>query len=285
MSEKISANAIQAESWAGEMGEKWLAHLDRFEGMIAPVGEALLAKAAVRPGDQVIDIGCGGGASSLALAARVAPDGMVTGLDISPILIAEAQRRARAGGIQTAQFVVGDAGRVRIPGDGFDVLFSRFGVMFFEDPYAAFANMHGFLKPDGRAVFACWAPPAENAWVRDLMAIAAEFVELPKPEPRAPGPFAFAEPDYVRDILEKAGFNNIRIEPWRGPQMIGGKGATPEEAADFVMDVLFLGEALEDQPDTVKAAARARAVALFQAARTAEGVSLPCMVWFVSADA
>jgi ubiquinone/menaquinone biosynthesis C-methylase UbiE len=285
MSDKISANAIQAEAWEGEMGDKWLAHIDRFEGMIAPVGEALVAKAVVRPGDQVIDIGCGGGASSLALAAQVAPGGMVTGLDISPSLIAEAQRRAQARGMRTAQFVVGDASRVHIPGDGFDVLFSRFGIMFFEDPYAAFANMHGFLKPDGRAIFACWAPPSENAWVRDLMAIAAEFVELPKPEPRAPGPFAFADPNYVRDILETAGFRNIRIDPWRGPQMIGGKGATPEEAADFVMDVLFLGEALDDQPDEVKTAARAKAIDLFKTAETVEGVSLPCMVWFVSAEA
>jgi len=284
-SDKISANGLAAEAWEGEMGDKWLAHIDRFEGMIAPVGEALVEKAAVRPGDRIIDIGCGSGVNSFDLAERVGPEGLVTGLDISPSLVAEGQHRALARGIENVHFVVGDAGMVRIPGEGFDVLFSRFGVMFFEDPYAAFTNMHSFLKSDGRMIFACWGPPAENPWVSELMAIAADYVELPKPDPRAPGPMAFADPDYVRDILEKAGFGHIRIEPWHGRQLVGGKGATPEEAADFVMDVLFPGEALEDQPDDVKTQARARALDLFKAAATPDGVSLPCMAWFVSADA
>lgn len=285
MSEQISTNNLPAESWEGEMGDKWLANLDQFESMIAPVGQALVAQSAVQPGDMIIDIGCGGGATTFDLARRVGTDGLVTGLDISPGLVAEAQHRALAQGLANAQFVVGDASKVHIPGDGFDVLFSRFGVMFFADPYAAFANMHGFLKPDGRAVFGCWAPPSENAWVSDIMAIAAEFVDMPKPDPRAPGPFAFADPDYVRDILEKAGFQNITIIPWRGNQMVGGKGATPEIAADFVMNVLFLGEALEDQPDEVKAKARAKALELFKKAATPEGILMPCTVWFVSADA
>ena len=285
MSEKITTDNMPADVWEGEMGDKWLKYLDQFEGMLSPVGEALAAASGAREGETIIDIGCGGGGTSFELARIVGPAGSVTGLDISPRLVGESQRRAAAMGFGNVNFIVGDASKVKIPGPGFDRLFSRFGVMFFADPYAAFKNMHGFIKPGGELVFGCWGPPSENAWVSSVMQIAAKYVDLPAPVPRAPGPMAFAEPEYVTDILGKAGFTDVTVTPWRGDQLVGGKGAKAEDAARFIMDALFMGELLADQPGAIKAAAEAETHQLLSAYETPEGVKMPCMAWFVTAKA
>lgn len=285
MSERVSVDNMPDDVWEGEMGDKWLKYLDQFEGMISPVGDALIAGADFKAGESVIDIGPGGGATSFAIARLVGSEGSVTGLDISPKLVGEAQRRAAAMGLSNTNFIVGDASRVKIPGAGFDRLFSRFGVMFFPDPYNAFENLHGFIKPGGKLTFACWGPPNENPWVSEMMQIAAKYVDLPPPVPRAPGPMAFAEPDYVTDILTKAGFSDIEVTPWRGDQLVGGKGASAKEAAAFIMDALFMGDLLADQPDAIKAAAEQEACELLTSHETDEGVKIPCMAWFVKATA
>ena len=133
---EASPEALKGEDWAGEMGARWLANLDRFEGMIAPIGAALLARAAYQPGERVLDLGCGGGATTMAIAQAVGPEGEALGLDIAPMLIAAAEERA-ADARSRARFVCADAATARIDGPLFDRLFSRFGAMFFPEPVPA----------------------------------------------------------------------------------------------------------------------------------------------------
>src|SRR5690606_10959996 len=129
------------------------------------------------------------GITSLQVAEQVVPDGHVTGLDVSETLIETCRRRAREAGVKNVDSIAGNAATAHV--NGYDHLFSRFGIMFFEDPYVAFTNMCAFLKPGGRMSFTCWGPPPENPWVSEMMSVVAQHVELPPPEPRAPGPFAF----------------------------------------------------------------------------------------------
>lgn len=275
---------LKGEDWAGEQGRKWLAHIDRFEGMIAPIGEALLARAAIAPGERVIDLGCGGGLTSLALAEAAGPDGAVLGLDISPDLIDEARRRAE--GHPNVSFVCADAATVALEDAPYDRLISRFGSMFFADPHAAFANLHRMLKPGGRIDLAIWAAPRDNPWMMELMGVARSHIDIPSPDPRAPGPFAFADLDYVRDILAHAGFSAPDIEPYQGEQAIGGPGASPDDAADFALASMAIGRALAEAGDDVLARARADLVTLFEKRHVpGKGVMMANKVWLLSATA
>ena len=165
---------------------RWLANLNDFESTIASVGDALLARAAYSAGEHVLDIGCCGGATSLAIAEAVQPGGEVLGIDISPDLIAATTRRAAAAGIANARFVCADAASVTLPDSPYDRLFSRFGSMFFADPISAFANLRKLLDLGGRIDLAVWGPPQQNPWMLEGMAVARRHVELLAPLPRAP---------------------------------------------------------------------------------------------------
>lgn len=261
-----------AEDWSGEMGERWLKNLDRFEGMIAPVGRALLARAAFRSGERVVDVGCGAGATSLEIAASVGAGGAVLGLDISPVLIEAAERRARAADARSLSFRCADASRASLDVPPFDRLFSRFGVMFFADAPRAFANLRRFVRAGGRVDFSVWAPARENAWIAQTLAMIGEFVELPRPEPRAPGPFALDDPAYVRELLERAGFSSVEFETWRGDQPVGGPGATPEDAVEFVFDAMSLGRMLDEASPDARSKVRARLANLFARHRSSAGI-------------
>jgi len=271
---------MESDSWAGEMGDKWNTYLDQFEGMIAPVGAAAIAHADFKPGERVIDIGCGGGATTFDIA-RLVIDGHITGLDLSQTLVDSANSRLAASGLGNVDFVCADAATAIM--NGYDVLFSRFGVMFFEDPHAAFKNMHSFLNDDGRLSFVCWGPPTEQPWVGQLMAIAAKYVELPPPVPNAPGPFAFGDPDYLRDILSSAGFKDIELTKWTGNQQLGGPGSTPESAARFVMDALFLGDAMAEASEEDRAQAHAETVELLKGFVVDDNVEMQGCAWLVRA--
>lgn len=276
-------NALKGEDWAGEMGIKWLTHIDRFEGMIAPIGDALLARAAIAPGERVIDLGCGGGLTSLAAAKATGPDGAVLGLDISPDLIDEARRRA--DGHSNVSFICADAATVALE-TPYDRLISRFGSMFFADPYAAFTNLRGLIRPGGRIDLAIWAAPRDNPWMMELMGVARSHIDIPSPDPRAPGPFAFADLDYVREILTHAGFSAPDIEAYQGEQAIGGPGATPGEAADFALASMAIGRALAEAGDEVLARARTDLVTLFGERHVpGKGVMMANKVWLVTATA
>ncbi|MFN3989168.1 MAG: class I SAM-dependent methyltransferase [Erythrobacter sp.] len=281
-----ATEALKGEDWAGEMGIKWLSHLDRFEGMIAPIGEALLARAGLQSGERVIDLGCGGGATTRAIAAAVAPTGEALGLDISPDLVREAAARAAAEGLANARFVCGDAATTQLDGAPYDRLFSRFGSMFFAEPHAAFRHLHTLLKPGARIDLAVWAHPRDNLWMMEMMGVVRAHIEIPPAVPRAPGPFAFEDLDYLGEVLTAGGFSGMDVDAFIGHQAVGGPGAGPDEAADFVLGAMAVGRALAEHGEAVRAAARADLVRLFTRHHVAgQGVMMGCKAWLVRAQA
>lgn len=277
---------IKPEDWAGEMGLKWLANLSLFEEMIAPIGDALLARADFQPGDTVIDLGCGGAATTLAIADAVAPSGKVMGVDISPDLVAAAQERASRSGAANIEFTCADASTVTLPDAPYDRLFSRFGSMFFEDPKSAFANLHGLVRKGGRIDLAVWGPPRDNLWMMEMMGVVRNHVEVPPAVPRAPGPFAFEDLDYLGEILTGGEFSDVDVVAYVALQPVGGVGATPEQAADFASAAMATGRLLRDQGDAVVDAARKELIDLFARHHIpGEGVMMQGKVWLVSAIA
>lgn len=278
--------AIKHEDWAGEMGAKWLANLSGFEATIAPIGDALLTHAAFKPGERVVDIGFGGGATSLAIARAVMLDGEVLGIDISPDLVAATTRRAADANIANARFICADAATVTVTEQPFDRLTSRFGCMFFAEPVHAFANLRKLLKPNGRIDLAVWGPSQQNLWIMEGMTIARHHIDLPPPVPRAPGPFAFEEPDYMQDILAKSGFKSVTITPHKGQLPVGGAGATPAEAVAFARHAFAFGKVMLEYPQEVQEKIDAELSALYTNHHEPDaGVMMNYHIWLVSAQA
>ena len=191
--------------------EEWVAHWPRRELFTNAVVGPVLKALDPQPGEQILDIGPGGGNLSFPVAARVAPGGKVTGADISVGLTGLARERAHVMRRENVTFEVCDLQVDPPPGGPFDAATSQFGVMFFEDPVAAFANIRKSLKPGGRLVFACWQPGIRNTWcvVPVLVPFMANPPGPPSAGPPPPGPFAFGEPAYVRGILHGSGFRDI----------------------------------------------------------------------------
>jgi ubiquinone/menaquinone biosynthesis C-methylase UbiE len=274
--------ALKGEDWAGEMGAKWLANLARFEGMIAPIGEALLKQADFKPGARVLDIGCGGGGTTIAIAKAIAPSGEVVGIDISPDLTTASLRRAKDAGVTNIRFICADGATVQLEDAPFDRLFSRFGSMFFPEPHKAFANLHSLLRPGARIDLAVWGPPRDNLWMMEMMGIVRRYVDIPPAVPRAPGPFAFEDLDYLNEILVSGGFSGVNVIPYEGLQPIGGADAAPHDAVSFVLSSMAVGRVLAEQGADVRATAETDLVELFQKHYVAgEGVMMKGKAWLV----
>lgn len=207
------ANRDQSELWNNAGGEAWVdmqALLDRilepFEGLVVDSG-------APGEGGDVLDIGCGSGATTLAMARRVGGSGHCVGLDISSPLVANARRRGAREGVENASFVEGDAQTYAFEQGRYDAVISRFGVMFFDDPVAAFANIRRSARPGAKLTFAAWRSPAENAFMTTGMRAAAPFLpQMPAPDPEAPGQFAFADGARVQSILEASGWSAVELK-------------------------------------------------------------------------
>ena len=217
-------NATQIEFWNGETGRNWVTHEALMEAMLQPLGESVMDTLAPQPGEHVLDIGCGCGHTSLSLADRVGAEGSVTGVDISaPMLAVASQLAAERNAEHTLiQFLDADAQTHTFEPARYDVVFSRFGVMFFEDPIAAFANIRSVLRASGRLAFCCWQPRAVNPFMTVPAMAALELLPAP-PEmpPRTPGPFAFEEAEYVMEVLTSAGFANVVVTPLKQPLTFG----------------------------------------------------------------
>jgi SAM-dependent methyltransferase len=277
-------HAGQVAYWSGPGGDSWLQREARIDASIALLGQRALTAAAAKPHERVLDIGCGTGPTTRALARAVAPHGSVLGLDLSAPMTAEAARRVSAEGLDNVRFVVGDASTHPLPPSSFDLMFSRFGVMFFGDPPAAFAHLRHALKPAGRLCFLCWRPFKENLWAWVPFMAAAPFLPpLPRPGPDEPGPFAFGDPERVRRILSAAGFSAIAIEPVDEAIPLSDNGGLE----DAVSQALLLGplaRALADAaPDIHEKAVEAVRAALAPL-MTGGTIHLPAACWLVRAS-
>jgi SAM-dependent methyltransferase len=278
--EATGPNAEQIEYWNKQAGPKWVAEGAQMDTLLAPLGLAALERAAPRAGERVIDVGCGLGQTSLQLAARVGPTGAVLGIDISTPMLERARERARAENAAHARFENADAQTHAFAPASFDLVFSRFGVMFFADPVAAFANLARALRPGGRVTFVCWQALAQNPWMRDPLAALAKHVTLPPPAaPDAPGPFAFADAARVRGILERAGFANVGFEARTGELSLG---KTVDEALHFATEIGPAGAVLREAPESARAAAVGAIRELLAARATPNGVAMPYAIWIAT---
>src|SRR5215471_15156359 len=215
-------NAAQIESWDGPGGQHWVAEAERYDRMTRSFGERIIEAAAPGPGERVLDVGCGNGAVALAVSALVAPGGSVMGLDISGPMLAYARRRAAAAQIASVSFRQGDAQVYPLPKASFDAVVSRFGVMFFDDPVAAFANIGRALRPGGRIAFTCWQDLTVNDWLMVPACAALQHVPMPDlGQPGAPGPFSLADPERVHQVLRDAAFAQIVTEEIVRPMPMG----------------------------------------------------------------
>ncbi len=271
------ANQAQIEFWNGAETRQWVERQHDYDRQLEPFASAVLDAADVGTGSSVLDIGCGCGTLTL----RAATLGKrATGVDISAPMVERAVASARDQLVTDAQFLVSDAQTHRFEPE-FDIAVSRFGVMFFDDPEAAFANVGTSLRPGGRLVFCCWQELARNDWVLLPGMAAAEHLPLPGPN-YGPGPFSLAAPGLLVSLLETAGFTDVELESLELPMLVGG-GGTVEKTLDFFMHNSMARAMFEGADPAAAERARAAVQRVLAEHHDGEGVRLGAASWIVSA--
>lgn len=268
-------NAGQREAWDGAQGAFWAAQADRFDRAVARYDAAFLAAADLRPGERVLDVGCGTGRTTREAARRT---GSALGVDLSAAMLEVARRRAEEEGVTGARFEQADAQVADFPPASFDVAVSRTGAMFFADPVAALANVGRALVPGGRLVLLVWQAAEANEWTAEILGALAAGRPLPSPPPGAPGPFSLADPVRIREVLAGSGHRQVEVEGLAQPEWFG---ADADDALAFVLGLAgWLLDGLDD-------AARGRAVADLRRRLAAhagpDGVELGSAAWLVTA--
>lgn len=280
------ANAAEIERWNTQAGKTWARFQVQLDRQMRDIGEAtraaLSAELPKRDGLRVLDVGCGAGETTVDIASALGAGAEVTGLDVSRPMLQIARTRPLPAGAAKVAFLEADAQTFAFEPHVFDALFSRFGVMFFDDPVAAFANLRTAAKPGAPFVFACWRPMEENPWL-GLPLQAASFVPRPSIDPHAPGPFAFADADRLRSILESAGWRDIGIRPLD----LEAGGLTLDETAHMTTRIGPLGGALKlaDADDELIARAVEAVRDAFRTYERPDGVFMPAAIWMVTARA
>jgi SAM-dependent methyltransferase len=277
-----SPNAAQIEFWNGPTGQRWTRLQKEIEDNLRPFTEAVLQRLAPKPGERIVDVGCGAGDTTMALAERVQATGFVLGVDISHPMLQRAIARAANTPEYPIKFVEADAAAHSFERGSYDAIFSRFGVMFFADPAAAFAHMRRALKPGGRIAFCCWRDRRENPWVTIPVAAARKHLpELPAPPgPEEPGPFAFADSARIRRVLTSAGFAKIEAERF---DPLLAYGPDPKAAADYLTQMGPIGSVLQEHPEALRKQVAETLAGELEPKRDPAGIRLAAAAWIVSA--
>jgi len=279
----VADNRAQAEYWNSPITEPWVRLQERLDAFFAPLAEAGIAAAQPASGEHALDIGCGCGATVLALAQRVGTGGHVNGVDISSQMLERARSRVAEARLSNVTLTLADASTYPVPTASLDLVFSRLGVMFFADPVAAFKHIHVGLKSSGRMVFVCIRSPGENPFTMTAVQAARSVLPadaLPVPSPEDPGMFSFADPARVQRILGAAGFRDIRMTPLDVSFRIPGPAA---DAAAFSLEFgplprVLAGVSQEMRAEVTKAVADA-----YRRLEGPDGIELSGAFWIVEA--
>ena len=273
------ANAQQIEYWNGPAGERWARLQERIDLHLAEITDAVLRFAAPQPGERIIDIGCGCGTTTFLLAFAAGSDGSAAGIDISAPMLGVARARAMAQNAEVT-FIEGDASRHDFEPVS-DLVFSRFGVMFFAEPVSAFANIGKALAPGGRLAFVCWRGMGENIWASAPMEAALHLLPPQEPaDPLAPGPFAFADHARLHAVLASANYSHVEIEPFDATMNMG---ETLEQAAAEALNIGPLARAATDLGEETRSKIRAAVEAAYLPYVSKVGVTPPAACWMVRA--
>jgi len=274
-------NADQIAYWNGPGGQHWTDRQQTQDILLAPVSDILIDRAKAKAGERIVDVGCGCGATTIAFAQKVGPAGHVFGIDISAPMLARARQIAPAG--IPVDFALADATVYPFVSGSFDLVVSRFGVMFFAKPAISFANMRTALRPSGRLTFACWRQPRDNPWLMaPLQAVYKHVPKLPQLGPEDPGPFSFASEQRVIRILSEAGFSGIEMEPCNlSLDVAVGRGL--DAAVETALEIGPASRALEGQPPEVRAAAANSIREALAPFTSGNAVPLAASIWIVTA--
>lgn len=262
--------------WQDRVGRAWAENWQLTDRSLAGLTAQLLHVISAMPGKRIVDIGCGAGELSLALS-RQRPDALVTGVDISQDLVEAARSRASGSG---AEFVLADASQWQPAGDAPDLLVSRHGVMFFDDPVAAFTHLRQVSAPGARLAFSCFRSREENAWMSGLAGL---LPGMPAPDRHAPGPFAFADPERISAILTAAGWSGLRIEPHDFAYVAGTGEAAGADAAEFFARIGPLASVIRDLHAEAREVLNARLTQWIGRHQQDGLVAFPAAAWIVTA--
>jgi SAM-dependent methyltransferase len=272
-------NFEQASAWDGDDGDDWTDHEEQYNATSRPHTRRLFDAARITPSDRILDIGCGCGETTR-MAARIAPEGQVLGVDLSSRMLERARERSRDEGLTNVSFERADVQVYPFEEGTLDLAISRFGVMFFGDPIAAFQNVRSALKPGGRVAFLAWQPLARNEWMSELFGALAAGRDLPRPPAGAPGPFGLADPDATRQIFSAAGFEGAQLDDVTEPVTVG---ANVDDAFSFVRSLGVTRGLLRDLDPETTARALDAVRATIAAHDTGAGIRLGSAAWLITA--
>ncbi len=278
----MASNQEQIDFWSGVAGERWVSAQREMDRTIRPLGDAALTALDLTPGLRVLDVGCGCGDTTLAIAERVGPAGRVLGVDVSEPMLARARERAKTAPGAPIEFDFADAAST--PLRTIDRIYSRFGVMFFDDPVGAFRHLRSALAPGGRIAFVCWRPLTANPWAHlPLEATVSVLGPAPTaPAPDAPGPFAFGDAARLRAILGYAGWKDVSIEPF-DTELQWTTSDDDEALRETFVRIGPAARRLVDAPEGLRERAIAAILEALGPYRKPTGLVMPAAVWIVSA--
>ena len=278
----MEVNKEQKEFWNEHKGDLWVELQPRIDPMLLIFNQKLLDVLNIRPGERALEIGCGTGTTTLKAAKCLGLSGSIHAVDFSRPMIGKAKERAKEASLENITFVEADAQEYEYPFKEFDLAYSRFGVMFFENPVRAFSRILDAMKPGGRLGYVCWADKNKNAWIYEPAQVAKEFLELPKPPGEdEPGMFSMSREERIRKILDKAGWSDIRVEAFESINTIG-KDA--DDAAEFISKVGPMAQPFSEAGNDLKEKTLEALRSFLKAHEESSGVMLGFCNWIVTAS-